>query len=260
MKPINLSAIALAALLGTPALAQNAQNQAEQGQPQGADIQVQQPAPEVTVEQPAPDIQVQQPQPQVTVEQPQPEVTVQQPKPQVTVEQAQPDVTVEQPKPEVTVQQEGQPEVTVQQQGQADVNVTEPGQATADQAQQPGSQNADAGTSADQNVVANPIYGMTGQELVGQTVYGANGENVGEIDNVVVGRNSNQGPAAIIGVGGFLGIGERDVAIPLDRLQLQGDRVTTSLTRDQIGGMRAYDANGWDTWDQNRPFNEAMNR
>jgi hypothetical protein len=33
------------------------------------------------------------------------------------------------------------------------------------------------------------------------------------------------------GVGGFLGIGERNVAIPLDQIEMQGDRLTTAMTR-----------------------------
>jgi hypothetical protein len=50
---------------------------------------------------------------------------------------------------------------------------------------------------------------------------------------------------ALVGVGGFLGIGERSVAIPLDQIQMQGDRLTTSVTRESLGAMQPYDEGGY---------------
>src|SRR5215211_7723359 len=48
-------------------------------------------------------------------------------------------------------------------------------------------------------------------KLVGLTVYGPNNERIGEINEVLVDRNGKV-DAVVIGVGGFLGIGEKDVA------------------------------------------------
>jgi outer membrane biosynthesis protein TonB len=258
MQKRSLSLVALTALLGAPVLAQEAQDQGQSG----ADIQVQQPAPDIQVQQPAPQVTVDQPQPQVTIEQPQPEVTVQQPQPEVTVEQPQPEVTVEQAKPDVEVEQQGQADVRVTQPGQADVEVEQSGQQPDDQASTAAQPADQAGDTIDQQATANdnPIYGMTGAEIVGQTIYGANGEEIGEIDNVVMGRGADTNPAAIVGVGGFLGLGERDVAVPLDRMRKEGDRLTTDLTREQIGDMQAYDESAYESWDPNRSFDEAMNR
>ena len=56
--------------------------------------------------------------------------------------------------------------------------------------------------------------------LRGTRVYGVNNENIGEINDVLINR-SGQVAAVIIGVGGFLGIGEKDVAVPMSMLLFQ---------------------------------------
>ena len=148
------------------------------------------------------------------MQQPAPEVTVTQPKPQVTIEQPEPTVTVDQAKPDVTVEQQGQPNVTVEQQGQPNVQVEQSGQAQNDQSSQPitgqdqttgqGQQTGSTAATAD-STMDNPLYGMRGNEIVGQNVYGANGEEIGEVDNVVIRSGGSGSPAVIVGVGGFLG-------------------------------------------------------
>jgi sporulation protein YlmC with PRC-barrel domain len=97
----------------------------------------------------------------------------------------------------------------------------------------------------------NPIYGMRGDQIVGKTLYGVNGEEIGEIDNVVM-RMGGLRPEALVDVGGFLGIGGREVAVPLDQIQLVGDRLTTTMTKDSIGSMQAYDEAGYDDYDRSR--------
>ena len=56
--------------------------------------------------------------------------------------------------------------------------------------------------------------------LRGTRVYGANNENIGEINDVLINR-SGQVVAVIIGVGGFLGLGAKDVAVPMSTLVFQ---------------------------------------
>jgi sporulation protein YlmC with PRC-barrel domain len=231
---MKLATSAIALVLAAPgvALAQQEQTPAPAATP-GADIQVQQPAPEVTVQQPAPQVTVQQPAPEVTIQQPEPTVTVQQPKPNVTVQQAEPNVQV---------QQAEQPDVTVQQ----------PGAEQAEGAMQPGEQPATAAAATE------PMWysDTRGEEIIGQTLYGSNGEEIGEIDNVVMSQGGST-PEVLVGVGGFLGIGEREVAIPLDEIQMQGDRLTTAMTKDEIGGMQPYDESGYQEWDRTRPLGGA---
>jgi putative membrane protein len=56
-------------------------------------------------------------------------------------------------------------------------------------------------------------------DLEGTSVYGSDNENIGEIDDVVLDRKGRV-VAVIVGVGGFLGIGEKSVAIPFEALEI----------------------------------------
>src|SRR4051812_39913810 len=57
-----------------------------------------------------------------------------------------------------------------------------------------------------------------GSKLVGLTVYGPNNERIGDINEVLVDRNGKV-DAIVIGAGGFLGIGEKDVALPFSQVK-----------------------------------------
>ena len=56
---------------------------------------------------------------------------------------------------------------------------------------------------------------MKAEELVGTTVYGANDENVGGIGDIALTQDGKV-DAVIIDVGGFLGVGEKPVAVGFD--------------------------------------------
>lgn len=66
---------------------------------------------------------------------------------------------------------------------------------------------------------ASPSHIMA-SDLRGTTVYGANNENIGEIDDIVLQRDGRIA-AIVVGVGGFLGIGEKNVAIPFEALEIE---------------------------------------
>lgn len=55
-------------------------------------------------------------------------------------------------------------------------------------------------------------------ELMGVTVEDANGENIGDVNDLVVGSDG-QVNAVIIGVGGFLGMGEKNVAVSYNSVE-----------------------------------------
>jgi putative membrane protein len=60
----------------------------------------------------------------------------------------------------------------------------------------------------------------TAEALIGRTVENAQGENLGEINNVIINEKGDV-VAVIIGVGGFLGIGEKNVGVPFDALEFR---------------------------------------
>jgi SAM-dependent methyltransferase len=66
-------------------------------------------------------------------------------------------------------------------------------------------------------------------------------DQLGDVEHVIL-VNDNE-PYVVIGHGGFLGLGEKQVAIALDNTVVQGDRlVTHGLTDDQIKAMASWDS------------------
>jgi sporulation protein YlmC with PRC-barrel domain len=90
-----------------------------------------------------------------------------------------------------------------------------------------------------------PINEIRSEDLVGTTVYGANDVNVGEIGDVVL-TGDKKVDAVIIDVGGFLGVGEKEVAVGMDNLKFMTDKdgkryLYTNFTKEQLEAQVAYD-------------------
>lgn len=60
----------------------------------------------------------------------------------------------------------------------------------------------------------------TAEALIGRTVENAQGDNLGEVNNVIINEKGDV-VAVVIGVGGFLGIGEKNVGVPFDALDFR---------------------------------------
>ncbi len=68
---------------------------------------------------------------------------------------------------------------------------------------------------------------LSADDLLNKSVKNASNESVGDINDIRI-DSSGKVAAVIVGVGGFLGLGEKDVALPFDQL---------SFTRDGDGGL-----------------------
>jgi hypothetical protein len=73
------------------------------------------------------------------------------------------------------------------------------------------------------NPSADKLRAMTSDELVDKPVKDANGEDVGEINAIVVDRNATPHAYAVVEYGGVLGIGEKHALVDLDKLELTAD-------------------------------------
>ncbi|MDQ2080870.1 PRC-barrel domain-containing protein [Xanthobacteraceae bacterium Astr-EGSB] len=67
-------------------------------------------------------------------------------------------------------------------------------------------------------------------QLEGVNIYNESNEHIGDISEVLL-NPQGQIEAVVIGVGGFLGIGERDVAVPFNALQWQMTSANSVATR-----------------------------
>jgi sporulation protein YlmC with PRC-barrel domain len=75
-------------------------------------------------------------------------------------------------------------------------------------------------------------------ELVGAAVYAATGERVGDVNDLVI-DGSGRVSGVVIGVGGFLGMGEKNVAVDYASVMKSEDdsgraRLTVNLTKDAL--------------------------
>jgi sporulation protein YlmC with PRC-barrel domain len=95
-------------------------------------------------------------------------------------------------------------------------------------------------TTTTGTVVGSPTA-VDAAKLVGRNIVNTNGDTVGEIDNVIIDQ-SGKVRYVIVGVGGFLGIGKRDVAMAWDDLTISenGEKVTTTATKDQLAALPEY--------------------
>jgi sporulation protein YlmC with PRC-barrel domain len=72
------------------------------------------------------------------------------------------------------------------------------------------------------------------KQILGKDVYNETGEKIGTIDDLIVAPNRALS-YAIVGVGGFLGVGTHDVAVPVSQFtQAAGRIVLPGATRDAL--------------------------
>ncbi len=83
---------------------------------------------------------------------------------------------------------------------------------------------------------------MRGSQLMGIDVYGADNQKIGDIDEVLVDRQGKI-HGLVVGVGGFLGIGQKDVAIPFDQVQWMTNQEAQASNANQ-GGYGTNTAGG----------------
>jgi len=74
--------------------------------------------------------------------------------------------------------------------------------------------------------------GTTVTNFYKQNVYDPSDNKIGDVDDVLIDKEGNV-TALIIGVGGFLGMGEKDVAIPFSDLRASEKNNKWGLERDQ---------------------------
>jgi hypothetical protein len=88
------------------------------------------------------------------------------------------------------------------------------------------------------------IDGAAVRGILGRTVQGADGKDMGRIVDIVV-DPVGQVRAAIIDFGGFLGVGSRKIAVSWGALHFagavkKGDNIELDLTRDQLKAAPEY--------------------
>ena len=78
------------------------------------------------------------------------------------------------------------------------------------------------------------------KQILGKPVYNDKNEKVGDVDDLIIAPDSSVS-YAIIGVGGFLGLGERQVAVPVNRFKnTEGRIVLPDATKEALQAMPSF--------------------
>jgi len=79
------------------------------------------------------------------------------------------------------------------------------------------------------------------KQILGKIVYNENNQKVGKIDDLIVAPDSAVS-FAIIGAGGFAGLGRHDVAIPVQQIKLQDNKfVLPGATKEAIKALPKFE-------------------
>lgn len=99
---------------------------------------------------------------------------------------------------------------------------------------------AAAGASPQGDSVASTeaITGWSAKDdVIGKSVFNENDEKVGDIKDVII-SSDGRTLYLMVGAGGFLGMGEKEVAVPFDRFERRDNRVLLSgYTKEQLKAL-----------------------
>ena len=114
---------------------------------------------------------------------------------------------------------------------------------TMGQSSQTGVQRVDTSAVVLTYYTANPAD-FRASKLLGRTVYNTNNENIGEVNDLII-DNGKTIKAVVVSVGGFLGVGERNVAIApasivLSEMADGSARLVVNTTRDDLKKVQAF--------------------
>lgn len=101
-----------------------------------------------------------------------------------------------------------------------------------------------------------PGVDVTFGDLQKMAVYGLNGIKVGNV-NKVLGDSANTVKAVSVEVGGFLGLGGREVVIPLEKLKKgnEMDRLVTAMSKAEIEALEV-----WSNGRRSEPVDKSPSR
>ncbi len=71
---------------------------------------------------------------------------------------------------------------------------------------------------------------VSANDYIGKQIYNASDESIGNVNDLILEQNGGI-VATVVGVGGFLGIGEKNVALPINKVSMTRDAQNTNEVR-----------------------------
>lgn len=125
-------------------------------------------------------------------------------------------------------------------------------------AQQSGS--TAAGTQSTQTTKKAPAEATQGgrdvraSTVIGKNVENAQGENLGEIKDLIVDIGNHRVHYAVLAAGGTLGLGDKLFAYPISTFkpQADGDKLVLNVDKEKLKNAPGFDKDKWPDWTDNR--------
>ena len=77
------------------------------------------------------------------------------------------------------------------------------------------------------------------KDILGKAVYNDSNQKIGTVDDLIISPDRSVS-FAIVGVGGFLGVGKYDVAIPVKNLKGEGKLMLPGATKDALKALPEF--------------------
>jgi sporulation protein YlmC with PRC-barrel domain len=82
------------------------------------------------------------------------------------------------------------------------------------------------------------------KDLIGATVYAPDKAKIGSISDLILSKDGKNVQGFVLGVGGFLGIGEKSVALQMERLQMSHDQnglhLVVNANKDELSNAPSF--------------------
>lgn len=101
---------------------------------------------------------------------------------------------------------------------------------------------SDAAKDAITQQAANTVLGS---DLIGKTAYGPDQKKIGTINDIILNQDGSGVEGVVVGVGGFLGLGEHSVALKMDQFSFRPSEsgrvmVVLNATREELEQAPAF--------------------
>jgi sporulation protein YlmC with PRC-barrel domain len=97
---------------------------------------------------------------------------------------------------------------------------------------------------------------MRASKLIGSSVYDVQNQDIGSVKDIVLTKAGNVS-SVVIDVGSFLGMGGKYVAVSMNDLKTNNDRLTLDRTKDQLKAAPAFQLEPKDANGNTNPTNSA---
>lgn len=95
---------------------------------------------------------------------------------------------------------------------------------------------------------------LSSSSITGHNVYNMKDENIGDIKDLMIDPNNAEVVYAVLSFGGFMGIGNKLFAIPLEALQFNDkeDTIRLDVSKEKLENAPSFDEDNWPTTADNK--------